>query len=154
LKSNLPCVVRTGTRADISRIARWQVAMARETEAMTLDQAVVTRGVNHVIDHPEIGQYMVAEIDLCPVACCLVLSEWSDWRNGSVLWIHSVYVEPAHRRSKIFQQMYSTLRERVAADPGLYGLRLYVDKSNTKAIRAYEALGMHGEHYQLYEWMK
>ena len=36
----------------------------------------------------------------------------------------------------------------------LRGLRLYVDKTNTRAQKVYENLGMNGEHYHLYEWMK
>jgi ribosomal protein S18 acetylase RimI-like enzyme len=36
----------------------------------------------------------------------------------------------------------------------LRGLRLYVDKSNANAQKVYEALGMSGEHYHLYEWLK
>jgi ribosomal protein S18 acetylase RimI-like enzyme len=34
------------------------------------------------------------------------------------------------------------------------GIRLYVDKTNTKAMKVYEKLGMNGEHYGLFEWMK
>ena len=39
-------------------------------------------------------------------------------------------------------------------EPSVRGLRLYVDKRNDKAKKVYEALGMNGEHYALYEWMK
>jgi len=34
------------------------------------------------------------------------------------------------------------------------GLRLYVDKRNIKAQKVYDAIGMTGEHYTTYEWMK
>ncbi len=154
MKPNSGIVVRVGVFADIPQISAWQVSMALETEAMTLELGVVLKGVTHVLDHPDVGHYMVAEIDCIPVGCCLVLSEWSDWRNGSVLWIHSVFVEHAHRRSKVFASLYSALRERVATDSSLRGLRLYVDKTNHKAIQVYEALGMKREHYHLFEWMK
>jgi hypothetical protein len=42
----------------------------------------------------------------------------------------------------------------VEADASLGGLRLYVDKRNISAQIVYESLGMNGEHYQLYEWLK
>jgi ribosomal protein S18 acetylase RimI-like enzyme len=42
----------------------------------------------------------------------------------------------------------------VDSDSTLRGLRLYVDKSNTKAIATYESLGMNQEHYHLFEWLK
>jgi GNAT superfamily N-acetyltransferase len=154
LKPDSTIVVRAGARTDVPQIAAWQVAMAMETETMTLDLGVVTLGVNHVMDNPAIGYYLIAEVDRLPVGCCLVLSEWSDWRNGSVLWIHSVYVDVAHRQSKVFSNLYSTLRARVAADPMLRGLRLYVDKTNHKAMKAYQTLGMQNDHYHLFEWMK
>ena len=34
------------------------------------------------------------------------------------------------------------------------GLRLYVDKTNLRAIDVYQKLGMSDEHYHLYEWLK
>ncbi len=34
------------------------------------------------------------------------------------------------------------------------GIRLYVDKSNISAQKTYTKVGMNGEHYQLFEWMK
>ena len=34
------------------------------------------------------------------------------------------------------------------------GIRLYVDKNNTRARALYEAIGMSGEHYITYELMK
>jgi len=33
-------------------------------------------------------------------------------------------------------------------------LRLYVDKRNIRAQQVYESLGMNGEHYTTYEWMR
>ena len=40
------------------------------------------------------------------------------------------------------------------ASPDLRGLRLYVDGRNKAAQRVYERLGMDGEHYRVFEWMK
>ena len=34
------------------------------------------------------------------------------------------------------------------------GLRLYVDKTNLKAQKVYNRVGMDGEHYKLFEWFK
>jgi predicted GNAT family acetyltransferase len=42
----------------------------------------------------------------------------------------------------------------VNTDPDLRGIRLYVDKTNAVAKAVYQKLGMNGEHYQMYEWMK
>jgi ribosomal protein S18 acetylase RimI-like enzyme len=145
--------VRPARRADAPRIAAWQVAMAAESEGLTLDAATVSAGVAGVFDDPSRARYWLAEAAGEPVGVVMTVPEWSDWRNGTVLWMHSVYVEPAWRRRGAFRALYAHLRELVEGEPGLVGLRLYVDKSNTPAQRVYETLGMSGEHYHLYEWL-
>ncbi len=154
MKSSSRITIRAATREDISSIASWQVAMAKETESMELDPSVVTRGVTHVFEKPHIGFYLIAEDAQNSVGCALVLSEWSDWRAGNVLWIHSVYIEPAHREVGAFSSIYHHLKTTVLGDPSLRGLRLYVDKSNAGAMAVYNKLGMNREHYHLFEWMK
>lgn len=128
--------------------------MARETEGMDLDLPTVTRGVQAVFDDPSKGQYWVAESDGRVAGSLLTTWEWSDWRNGTVLWIQSVYVLPELRGSGIYRRMYEHLRERVLDSPGLMGIRLYVDRRNTAAQRVYERLGMSSEHYEMFEWLK
>jgi ribosomal protein S18 acetylase RimI-like enzyme len=80
--------------------------------------------------------------------------EWSDWRNGTVLWIQSVYVEKAFRGKGVYKMMYAFIRQMVEENADLCGIRLYVDKSNLPAQKVYESLDMNGEHYTVYEWMK
>jgi ribosomal protein S18 acetylase RimI-like enzyme len=50
--------------------------------------------------------------------------------------------------------MYDNLIGRIKKDPGILGLRLYVDKSNARAQEVYQSMGMNGEHYTVFEWMK
>lgn len=128
--------------------------MAHETENLTLDEHTVAAGVRTVLDDSARGRYWMAELDGQLVGCLLALPEWSDWRNGTVLWIHSVYVRPEFRRRGVFRALYRHLARIVERDASLKGLRLYVDKGNLAARKTYEALGMDGEHYQLYEWLK
>ncbi len=42
----------------------------------------------------------------------------------------------------------------VGHDADTAGIRLYVDASNEKAMGVYKAVGMDGEHYRTFEWMK
>jgi len=146
--------IRKATREDASIIVRFQLQMAMETEKLELSEAIVSKGVQHIFDTPEIGFYVVAEADRDVVSSLLVLSEWSDWRCGYVWWIHSVFVKPEVRRQKIFRQMYDHLKAEVASRDDLFGLRLYVEKENLIAQKTYEALKMDGHHYKLYQWMK
>lgn len=71
-----------------------------------------------------------------------------------MLWIHSVYVQPEFRKNGVYKALYAHLKQMVAESHDLRGLRLYVDKTNLSAQKVYESLGMSGEHYHLFEWMK
>lgn len=146
--------IRPGLLFDIDVIADFQVKMAWETEKMKLDPPVVNKGVAAVFDDPSKGKYWLAEVKGEVVGCLLTVPEWSDWRNGTVLWIHSVYVKPDFRKHGVYRKLYSHLKEMVQTSTDLRGLRLYVDKTNGPAQKVYESLGMSGEHYHLYEWMK
>ena len=146
--------IRPGLFYDVETIAAYQVEMAWETEKMKLDLPTVLKGVQAVIDDPAKGKYWVAEVNGLVVGCLLTVPEWSDWRNATVLWVHSVYVAPSARGAGLYKALYTHVQELVRKSGGsLRGIRLYVDKTNTEAQKVYEKLGMNGEHYTLYEWM-
>ncbi len=158
--------IRKGKLSDTERIVELQVRMAQETEGLGLDTTVVGRGVHGVFQEPARGTYWVAEekgkivgvLLAIPkgkiVGVLLAIPEWSDWRNGTVLWIHSLYIIPQARRQGVFKKLYLNLKKQVEQAPELMGLRLYVDKRNKSAQEVYEKLGMSKEHYDLYEWLK
>jgi len=128
--------------------------MARETEEIVLNKTTVTKGVLAVLNDETKGNYYVTEIDDKVVGSLLTTFEWSDWRNGTVLWIQSVYVLPECRRKGIYRSMYSFLKEKVLNDENLKGIRLYADKSNYPAQKTYKSLGMSPDHYVTFEWLK
>ncbi len=138
----------------LSLIVDFQIKMALETENMNLDPSIVEKGVEAVFKDTHKGQYFVGEKEGKIMASLLTLPEWSDWRNGQVIWIHSVFVEKEYRNQGVFKHMYGHLKEKVEKDPKLFGLRLYVDHSNHTAQKVYEGLGMKSDHYSLYEWMR
>ena len=84
----------------------------------------------------------------------MVTKEWSDWRNGHALWIQSVYVKPENRRQGVYRHMYKYLQDLASADPGIVGIRLYVEKENHQARSTYRELGMDEDHYIVCEWLK
>lgn len=61
---------------------------------------------------------------------------------------------PAARRRGIFAGLYRHVQSLIADNPAIRGLRLYVDQTNTAAKAVYSQLGMNGEHYRVFEWMK
>jgi len=146
--------IRAATPEDAPALVDFQLRMARETEELELDRATVTRGVAAVFADPGKGAYWVAGRDGRVVASLLTTYEWSDWRDGVVLWIQSVYVIPEERGRGAYRALYEHLRRRVEESPDLKGIRLYVDKRNAAAQGVYERLGMTREHYELFEWMK
>jgi GNAT superfamily N-acetyltransferase len=145
---------RDATRTDVSDIVDFQVAMARETEEVDLDREVCRAGVEAVFDEPAHGRYFIAESEGRAVASLLITYEWSDWRNGKVWWIQSVYVRPEARRNRIYAGLYEHVQALVQKDESVRGIRLYVDRRNTPAQEVYRRCGMNGEHYLVYEWMK
>ena len=145
---------RHAVPSDASAIVEFQLAMARETEELELDRAICTAGVNAVFADATRGHYFVAELDGEVVASLMITHEWSDWRNGDVWWIQSVYVTAAARGKGVYKGLYEHIQQIVAADSDIRGIRLYVDRRNTRAQTVYSRLGMNGEHYQVFEWMK
>jgi hypothetical protein len=145
---------REAIPADAPTIVAFQLAMASETENVQLDTPTVERGVGAVFRDRNLGRYYVAEADGQVVASLLITPEWSDWRNGMVWWIQSVFVRMEWRGRRVYAGLYDFIRGRVADDPSIRGIRLYVDRGNTAAQQVYTKLGMDGEHYQVFEWMK
>ena len=146
--------IRRGRRDDAPDIVDFQIRMAEETEGIALHRPTVERGVYAVFDDPRKGTYWIAQVDSATAGSLLTVPEWSDWRNGTVLWIHSVYVVPSARRRGVFRRMYRALKTAVEESPDMHGLRLYVAAENTGAQETYRVMGMDDRRYHLFEWMK
>jgi ribosomal protein S18 acetylase RimI-like enzyme len=148
-------VIREAQSDDYTTIVRFQLEMAMETEGILLQKPIVDLGVKAVLSDHNKGKYYVAELGNKTVGSLLTTYEWSDWRNGQILWIQSVYVEKGYRRMGVFKKMYEYIKAKTLDENNNYrGIRLYVDKSNEAAIHVYEKLGMSNHHYETFEWMK
>ena len=146
--------IRNAIPTDSQQIANFQLRMALETENLELSDPTVINGVKAVFNDAAKGMYYVAELDGKIVGSLLTTYEWSDWRNGRILWIHSVYVEKQYRGIGIYRKLYEHVKNLVEHDKSDFrGIRLYVDKSNVSAQKVYEKLGMQNHHYELFEWM-
>ncbi|HVH07501.1 MAG TPA: GNAT family N-acetyltransferase, partial [Myxococcota bacterium] len=66
-------------------------------------------------------------------------------------WIQNVYVAQEHRRRGHYRRLQEHVRALAARDPGVCGLRLYVEHANTGAQSTYRALGMEQTHYHVFE---
>jgi len=145
--------VRSATAEDTDLLARFNAAMAEETENKTLDVETVRAGVQAMFENPSRGFYLVAVRAGTIVGSLMITTEWSDWRNGVFWWIQSVYVRPEARRSGVYTALHRTVRERASVNDDVCGLRLYVEEDNETARETYEALGMRASSYRMYEEM-
>ena len=147
-------IYRDAQASDTDDIVEFQIAMAKETEDFALNRSTCTLGVKAVFADTSRGRYFVAEDGGTLVASLMITPEWSDWRNGMVWWIQSVYVVPEMRGQRVYAGLYEHVKRLAQADESIRGIRLYVDRRNTGAQQVYTRLGMNGEHYQVFEWMK
>ena len=145
--------IRDARTADSGDIAAGNTMMALETEGKSLDAAVIGPGVQAVLNDPAKGRYWVAESGSEVIGQLMVTYEWSDWRNGNIWWIQSVFVRPDWRRKGVFCALYRHVESLVANEPDAIGLRLYVEENNKRAQRTYAALGMVNPGYLVMESM-
>lgn len=134
--------IRDATPADQAIIADFNSRLADETEGKALDQDLIRSGVAALLADPAKGRYWLAIIDGEVAGQIMVTYEWSDWRDGMLWWIQSVYVPAAFRRRGVFSAMYQHVESMVKSDRDACGIRLYVEKSNVRAQDTYRNLGM------------
>jgi ribosomal protein S18 acetylase RimI-like enzyme len=132
-------------------IARFNIAMALETENRVLKHDEIEPGVNALFSRPELGFYIVALHDQKVVGSLMITKEWSDWRNGLFWWIQSVYVLPEYRRKGVYRAMYNRIKELAQQEGEVCGFRLYVENENLPAQKTYSSLGMKETYYKLFE---
>ena len=143
--------VRVGEEKDTDTLAKFNIAMAWETEQKKLSPDVVARGVQTLLDDPRHGFYVVAEFDREVVGSLMVTYEWSDWRDASFWWIQSVYIKPEFRKQGVFRRLYEFVKEKASQETHVCGFRLYVEQENITAQQTYERVGMSRIPYELYE---
>lgn len=143
--------IRDAVPGDRDVIAGYNAALATDTENKRLDAATLKQGVAALLADPAKGRYFLAVKDGKVVGQTMITYEWSDWRNGAFWWIQSVYVHPEHRAAGVFGKLYRHIAALAENDPGVCGIRLYVDKHNRDAARIYRHLGLEVAYYDLLE---
>lgn len=144
-------MIRKAELEDAKIIADFNCKMAVETEGLELDKDKVISGVKHAIEDYSKAEYYLYELDGTVVGQLMITKEWSDWRDGYLWWIQSVYVTDQYRCQGIFRGLYKYVEELVEKDPLACGIRLYVEKHNKRAQSTYQKMGMQETHYILYE---
>jgi len=143
--------IRLATPADAESIIEFNIAMALETETKELPRTTIETGVRKMLKQPELGFYIIAQVNTTVAGCLMITREWSDWRNAFFWWIQSVYVQPEYRRQGIYHRLHSFVRTLAEKEHQVCGLRLYVEKNNIIAQKTYQNMGMRETHYKLFE---
>ncbi len=143
--------IREAQLTDVPVIAEFNRRLAWETERIELNPAVLRQGVTAVVGDPQKGVYYVAEEQGSVVGQLMITYEWSDWRNGNLWWIQSVFVKEECRGRGVFRALFKHLETLALAGDGVAGLRLYMHAHNQAARRTYERLGMSRSDYEVFE---
>ena len=134
--------IRPAHTTDCATLVEFNQRLALETEGRRLDTTLLTAGVAALLADSRKGRYFVADAGTELLGQVMHTSEWSDWRNGTLWWLQSVYVRPEHRRRGVFRRLVEHVRQLAQHDPDVVGLRLYVEHDNHPAQEVYQRLGL------------
>ncbi len=149
--SETKILVRQANLDDVAIIAEFNIALCRETEHRELDRETVLKGVERFLSEPARGRYFVVTVDGQVVGQTAHTFEWSDWRNGEIWWIQSVYIHAEYRSKGLFRALFSHIKSLGEADSDCCGIRLYMERDNETARQSYLRLGFHEAGYEVFE---
>ena len=142
--------VREANRGNLAILVKNNQALAEETEDLLLDKDVLREGIEQALKREE-SHYFVAVIGEKVIGQTMITYEWSDWRNGIIWWIQSVYVHPAHRKQGVFRALFKYIENLAMINPQVKALRLYVMHNNNAGQGTYQSLGMNDSGYIVFE---
>jgi GNAT superfamily N-acetyltransferase len=145
------CQIRLATSDDCEVISDFNTCLASETEGKSLNPETIQAGVKAFLADQHRGRYFVAVCKGTVVGQMAHTREWSDWRNGEIWWLQSVYVLPEFRQQGIFRALYQHLESLALSSSDVIGVRLYVETHNRKAQEAYGRLGLRDANYSVME---
>lgn len=138
--------IRRAQKEDAKAIAELNIALAKESEGILLDQETIFKGVSALLSDENKGIYFVAEENKRIIGQLMITVEWSDWRNKPIWWVQSVYVLNAWRKKGVFTRLLEKVKE-MARQQGVAFLRLYAYQNNTPALRVYQKSGWQPDQY-------
>jgi GNAT superfamily N-acetyltransferase len=151
LRCGIDLTIRKADTRDAQVVAEFNLLLALETEDLRLDADCVSAGVTALLNDPAKGLYFVAESGGRVAGQVMITYEWSDWRNGNLWWLQSVYVKHEFRGQGVFRALFRHVEELARQDKHVWGLRLYMHAENARARRSYEQLGMGQTPYVVFE---
>ncbi|MCX7393468.1 MAG: GNAT family N-acetyltransferase [Planctomycetales bacterium] len=141
--------IRAATFQDWPIIVQFNTLLAEETEQKRLHPETIAAGVQTLLLNPQHGRYFVACLESQVVGQIMHTREWSDWRNGEIWWLQSVYVLSEFRRRGVFRELLAYMETSARSSAIVVGIRLYVELHNARAQDAYLRLGFKQADYRV-----
>jgi len=151
LRYSIDLTIRQAELSDAAVVAEFNLRLAEETEGIRLVPNRVAEGVAAILADASKGLYYLAEVDGQVIGQVMITYEWSDWRNGNLWWLQSVYVREDFRRRGIFRALFQHLQKLARSRRDVCGLRLYMHSENVRARNSYQQLGMKPTKYEVFE---
>jgi GNAT superfamily N-acetyltransferase len=147
----MSAVIRSATSGDVAVITEFNCRLALETEDKILDRGTVDAGVRRSLELGDEVQYFVAEDESGVIGQIMLTREWSDWRNGWMIWLQSVYVASEKRGAGVFRLLFERSVELTRLRCDAVCVRLYVEHENETAMETYRRLGFQDSGYLVME---
>lgn len=149
--TNTQIEIRSASVDDWAVIADFNRRLASETEGKVLRPEIIEAGVRALLSDSRHGRYFLATCGQTIVGQMMHTREWSDWRNGEIWWLQSVYVLPEFRSQGVFRSLYHHIEQLARHSSDVIGVRLYVETHNERAQQAYQRLGFRDASYTVME---
>ena len=146
----LNIIIREACESDLPSLVEYNLALAKETENLDLNKNTLRLGIQNSFALQGC-HYFVAETEGNVVGQTMITSEWSDWRNGTIWWMQSVYVHPSYRKQGVFSKIFKHIETIAKKKLTIKSLRLYVMKNNQAGLKIYQNVGMNNSGYLVYE---
>ena len=117
--------MRIFDKGDIKRIVDFQLTMASELENIQLDRTTVEKAVNYLIDHQELGFFLLKQRSNIVVANIVVGSLLVSGINGQEWWFSSVFIDKNYRSQGHFKGLFKRFIE-MTRQKGIKYLKNYV----------------------------
>jgi len=109
--------VRIAVHQDAEAIAKNNMKLAEdffqiENAPLNIQFQNVQRGVISAIEDNNKGFYLVSEEQGNVIGQIFITSEWSDWRNQEIWWLHRIFVQRDMRRKGVLRLLLQDIKKK------------------------------------------
>ncbi len=151
MDTDLEFCIQPADNSHIDALTDYNCRLALETEGKSLCADTVRNGVLRGLSVGGEVQYFVAVAEETVIGQVMLTREWSDWRDGWMAWLQSVYVAEEFRGKGVFRGLLNYVKDQLRLQSDVLCLRLYVEQDNEAAVAAYRRLEFEDPGYRVME---